>query len=109
MIHKKTKTIIGFVFLAILIITFFVFNSSTEKTFPKNEKPFLTSFYNRKNDYEQSFEPFNNIAKKKVVAGITSHHFLAKDLIANFFSGIDQKGTKTIYIVGPDHFNRLSI
>ena len=109
MIHKKTKLATGLVFLIVLTIAFFAFNSNKEEIFPENKNPFLTSFYNRKDDYEQSFRLFNNIAKKEIVAGITSHHFLAKDLIANFFSGINQNNIKTIYIVGPDHFNRLPI
>ncbi len=43
--------------------------------------------------------------KQTVLAGITSHHFLAKNLIANFFQGINNYNIRRVILIGPDHFN----
>lgn len=71
----------------------------------KNEN--LSSFFNNKNDYDSAFSRAANIYKKNVLAGIISHHYLAKDLIARFFSGISNRDIDNIILVGPDHYNAL--
>ncbi len=68
----------------------------------------LESFYTNKVEYENAYALVSNQSAQKVSAGIISHHFLAKDLIADFFSGFDSANIETVYIVGPDHFSKLS-
>ncbi len=68
----------------------------------------LESFYNDKSEYDSAFQNTSDINKQKIIAGIISHHFLAKDLIAQFFSGIDSENIKNVYIIGPDHYESLS-
>lgn len=65
---------------------------------------FLESFFKNKGLYEEAFSTVRNTKKTKIKAGIVSHHFLAKDLIAEFFGGIDEREVKRIILVGPDHF-----
>ncbi|HTY13365.1 MAG TPA: AmmeMemoRadiSam system protein B [Candidatus Omnitrophota bacterium] len=67
----------------------------------------LESFYRSRTDYDAAFRKCSGIKKEKVVAGIISHHFLARDLIARFFSGIDPNGIDRVIIVGPDHFHAI--
>jgi poly-gamma-glutamate synthesis protein (capsule biosynthesis protein) len=74
----------------------------------KNENRNLSSFYKNKDDYEAAFSHVKDVKRKNIIAGIISHHFLAKDLIANFFAGINNENVKNIVVVGPDHFSRLN-
>jgi len=66
----------------------------------------LKSFFGNTDDYELAFSQVRHSEKMKVIAGITSHHFLAKDLIANFYSGI-ASDVKNIVLIGPDHYGVL--
>lgn len=63
----------------------------------------LRSFFNNENDYDSAFSHAQNSEKMNVIAGMTSHHFLAKDLIARFYSGIANDSIRNVIIVGPDH------
>ena len=76
-----------------------------EKKEKSNNK--LESFYKNKFEYDDAFRKILSDSKEQVIAGIVSHHFLAKDLIAQFFSGIDTKEVQNVYIVGPDHYESL--
>jgi AmmeMemoRadiSam system protein B len=67
---------------------------------------FLESYFRDKSKYDESFSKFEDMPKVHVLAAITSHHFLARDLIAQTFSGIDPAGINTVIIVSPDHFNQ---
>lgn len=44
---------------------------------------------------------------EEAVAVISSHHLLAKDLIAETFSKIDDKQIEQVLIVSPDHFKQI--
>ncbi len=55
-----------------------------EKKEKSNNK--LESFYKNKFEYDDAFRKILSDSKEQVIAGIISHHFLAKDLIAQFFS-----------------------
>jgi len=66
----------------------------------------LESFYSNPRDYENIFSEKEE-EKQKIIAGIISHHFLAKSLIADFFSKISPENVETVIIIGPDHFNKL--
>jgi AmmeMemoRadiSam system protein B len=67
----------------------------------------LSSFFKNKEDYESAFAKAVDIVPEKVLAGIVSHHFLAKDLIARFFAGMQSDGIENIIVVGPDHYGAL--
>lgn len=69
---------------------------------------YLESSFTNIVDYESAFGKANGKSNIKAIAGITSHHFLAKDLIAEFFSGIDPKDIKHVFIVGPDHYGAIT-
>ncbi|MBP9781618.1 AmmeMemoRadiSam system protein B [Candidatus Woesebacteria bacterium] len=72
------------------------------------DQELLESFYTNKAEYESAYELVENHSNQRVTAGIVSHHFLAKDLIADFFAGIEPSDIETVYVVGPDHFSKLS-
>lgn len=69
---------------------------------------FLESYFNNKNEYDESFSKLKDIQKERILAATTSHHFLARDLIAQTFFGIDPSGIKTVIIVSPDHFKQIT-
>jgi AmmeMemoRadiSam system protein B len=68
---------------------------------------FIDNSFDKK-DYVEAFSKVENIKKSKVLAVITSHHFLAKDLIAKSFAGINSSKIKTIIIISPDHFRQIN-
>ena len=101
--------------MAVLLIGLFTFHFLKEGDAKKKidltntpKEPYLESYFNNKNDYEDSFTKYENVQKEKVLAGITNHHFLAKNLIAQFYSGIDSSNVTTVIIAGPDHYQRLT-
>ena len=98
---KATKLII---FFTLIFAVFFYL----KKPSPPQNQFYLQSFFNNKNQYQQSFQKYKNSPKKNITAGIISHHFLAKDLISQFFAGINPTGIKNVYLVGPDHFHITS-
>lgn len=67
----------------------------------------LSSFFKNKADYDSAFLNAQNSEKKNVLAEITSHHFLARDLIARFFLGINNSDVQDIILIGPDHYRQL--
>lgn len=102
-------------FAALSMISLFVwkfvsYRNHTPTSFVENidaDPELLESFYTNKTEYESAYALVSNQSAQKVSAGIISHHFLAKDLIADFFAGIDSSDVETIYVVGPDHFSAL--
>lgn len=68
----------------------------------------LKSFFGNIDDYELAFAHAQISEKTKVIAGITSHHFLAKDLIARFYFGIADD-IENIVLIGPDHYSALTL
>ena len=108
-IFKRPILFIGITLFLIFISIKIYKNFSKVSSLPiPTQQDFLESYFRNKNDYEESFFKFENVEKKHVLAAITSHHFLAKDLIAQTFAGIDPKNVKKEVIVGPDHFHQLT-
>lgn len=109
---KKSKQLKAIVLLAILIIIgiFFIQNKNHYHHQINNEEKNtkLESFYKNKEDYENAFGKATGNSKEPITAGIISHHFLAKDLIASFFTRIDTKEIENVFIIGPDHYDSLS-
>jgi len=70
----------------------------------------LTSFYQNKNDYNDAFDTAitTTTQTRHVLAAVTSHHFLAKEVIARTMTGINPGDIKNVIIVSPDHFNAIS-
>lgn len=112
MIPKIFKRLILFIGI-VLVLTFL--STKIYKNFSKVasspapiQQDFLESYFRNKNDYDESFSKFDNVEKKRVLAAITSHHFLAKDLIAQTFAGVEPKNVKRVIVVGPDHYHQLT-
>lgn len=87
--------------------------------FPKTAEPVqlrsdtvetLSSFYTNPADYETAFAEAtaSTSAQVPAYAAITSHHFLAKRLIARTMTGIDPTNVKTVIVISPDHFSALT-
>ncbi len=111
-LSRETKIIL-ILFLFVVFATYLFIgyfrNQNLISSFQKSkETDTLQSYFNDKNDYDITFAKFANRSTKKILAGVTSHHYLAKDYIAEFFTGIDPSGIKNIIVVGPDHFQSLS-
>ncbi len=93
--------------IAILTISFYKAPISQEYKGAFVKEDLLESFYRDEIDYTESFSKISGDTKENILAGVITHHFLAKDLIAEFFSEITLENVETIYIVGPDHFDTL--
>lgn len=87
-------------------ISFLAFND--QKNTRSSEEIFLTSVYNNKENYNDVFSKLNEVgAKPKAKAGIVSHHFLAKQMIADFYNTVGDGDISTVFLISPDHYNNF--
>ncbi len=105
----KRSTLIILIFSIFVLVTAVLHEKNYIRYFFPEQKNsrYLESFFRNRDDYEEVVSKSRSTEKVQVFAGIISHHFLARDMIARFFSGIDSKYVKRIVIVGPDHFSKL--
>ncbi len=71
------------------------------------QRVYLQSFYRDLPDYQTAFNAVSSVVPQPVAAGVTSHHFLAKELIARFFAGVRSQEITTIVVVSPDHYHQI--
>ncbi len=97
------------IFIAFAAISSFVFLTIKN---PKNPEPtkveYLESYFKNLDDYNASFTKFAKTSKLPINIVITSHHFLARDVIAQTLSNVDPKRIEKVIIIAPDHFQKLS-
>jgi len=69
----------------------------------------LASPYNSKAMYDEIFDnlPQDEKTQETVYAGVVSHHLLAKEKIAQFYSKISSDKIETIFLLSPDHYNHF--
>ncbi len=97
--------------VVILITTagvFFVKNyqGNPRSVFQIKKQTFLASVFNNPEEYKDVFSKLKNPAQEaNADAGIISHHFLAKQLIADFYNRIGSDKILTVFLVSPDHYN----
>jgi poly-gamma-glutamate synthesis protein (capsule biosynthesis protein) len=104
--HNKIKIFTIFFLLAVVITTTAGFLYQEIKSQPEIKQTFLASIFNTKEAYSDIFENLQQQQNKiNAKAGIVSHHFLAKQLIADFYSKVGSENIKTVFLVSPDHFN----
>ena len=73
-----------------------------------SKQVFLASIYNNIENYQDVFSKLPETSENpNIKAGVISHHFLAKELIANFYNKISNKNIDTIFLVSPDHYNNF--
>ena len=73
-----------------------------------SKQAFLASIYNNIENYEDIFLNLpKTLENPNIKAGVVSHHFLAKELIANFYNKISNKNVDTIFLISPDHYNNF--
>ena len=112
---KKNVFIIILLIAAVMTaaICFLVYTKPVEifLDMANNKEPdrqFLASLYNNKENYEDVFSKLPEVSEKiDIKAGVISHHFLAKELIADFYNKIGNKNIDTIFLVSPDHYNKF--
>ena len=106
----KLTAIILSLLLAGLIIFVLLFLPLPEKETKKNfdqknnfhfAEPNNLDFYETAYKFEKKQIDFKN---KNAVAGIIPHHLLAADLIAEFFSNLENFDYETVILLGPNHF-----
>lgn len=71
------------------------------------ETEYLTAKHYLKSDFEEAFEKNKIGDTKGVSAMVTSHHFLAKDLIAKTLAITDKNKIRKIILISPDHFKQI--
>jgi poly-gamma-glutamate synthesis protein (capsule biosynthesis protein) len=101
--------------LTLLIATIFIASGyfpfypgaagAQERGSPLSPK-FLESFFRNPEVYEAAFAQAGQPERIRIKAGIVSHHFLARELIAQFFAGIEPGDVKRVIILGPNHYRK---
>jgi len=114
--EKHKKILLSAIILTAVSITavsYFLFykkvESKIEEALHNSKKEItLASPYNSKETYESIFAELPaNTKKLEAKAGIVSHHFLAKKLIAEFYNKISNDEITTIFLISPDHYNHF--
>ena len=97
----RKRTIILVLGWCFLIGVWWWVNRST-----KNNKniDYLNGNHYPKQELEETFEENKTKAIEGVQAVITSHHYLAKDLIAKTLATVDGEKVEEVILVSPDHF-----
>jgi AmmeMemoRadiSam system protein B len=86
----------------------YMLNTDKKSISESKLKPqYLESYFKNPADYLDAFAKSTIIPKSGIYAAVTSHHYLARDLIAKSFAGIDPSGIENLILVGPDHFNYI--
>jgi len=105
-----SKKLVLFVIMltAVLItaVSYFLIYKKAESKIVES-KMFLASIYNNLETYEDIFSKLPIAEKVETKAGIISHHFLAKDLIAEFYNKTGNDKISTIFLISPDHYNHF--
>jgi len=114
---KKNKKIalLALILTAVLItaVSYFLFYKKVESKIAEiidksKSEDYLTGPYNNKEIYENIFAGLpKNSETVETKAGIISHHFLAKNLIAEFYNKISNDKISTIFLISPDHYNHF--
>jgi len=119
--RKAKKTILFIILLTAVLITavsYFLFYKKADSKIVEFIEKFdnskseitLASPYNSKEIYE---DIFSNLPKQAlpvealVKAGIISHHFLAKELIAEFYNKLSAEKIETVFLISPNHYNHF--
>jgi len=106
--QRFNKIISIFVALAvvILITAAGVFVYKNHKISKGAKQYFLASTFNSQEAYSEIFSKLQNPTKNaNAVAGIVSHHFLAKQPIAEFYNTVSSDKVTTVFLLSPDHYN----
>jgi poly-gamma-glutamate synthesis protein (capsule biosynthesis protein) len=112
---KTKKTILLIIFLTAVLaaVSYFLLSQRNKNNIVSAEdssKPqeFLASPYNDIKLYEEIFSNLQpNKEATSAKAGIVSHHFLAKELIAEFYNKISSDKISTVFLISPDHYNHF--
>lgn len=102
--NRKITAVLG----CWLILVTFVGFRFTQKNKVDAPVVYLSENSFLKKELENVFKKYQKIETKKVVATIISHHLLAKDLIAENFSIIDDKEIERVILISPDHFKQIT-
>jgi AmmeMemoRadiSam system protein B len=110
---KFLKTKISVLIILLIASIFLSNNIYTQKSQINNlisptPIEYLESYFKNRNEYDETFAKYENVTKINALAVITSHHFLAKDLIAQTFSGINPSSIQNVIIISPDHYNQIN-
>lgn len=68
----------------------------------------LRSFFANRAEYATAFAPFSELPRQSTQAIVTSHHYLARQVIAETVAGVDPTGIKTVLLLSPDHFQAVT-
>jgi AmmeMemoRadiSam system protein B len=100
-ILNKNKILFLCLLLIITIVIFYI--ASNRSTKERSKKINVVDLEERSVFFEAIQKFPKQKSQKKIIAGITPHHLLAADLIAESLSIILSSQPKTIILVGPNH------
>lgn len=102
---KKLKIIL--VFGLLILDAWVVIWLKNKKNIVEIQTTYLNEDHYSKKETNEVFEKYNNNEEDGILAIITSHHFLAKDLIAQTFSKVSGENIEKVILVSPDHFKQI--
>lgn len=102
---KKWKIILVLCLLVIDVGLLFWLKNIKEKTKISNVCLIELEYFPK--DLDEKFDKYKEDGIDGVKSMITSHHFLARDLIAQTFSKIKGNKIEKVIIISPDHFKQI--
>ncbi len=70
-----------------------------------SNQTYLASIYNNKEAYQDIFSNLQPAEETSAKAGVISHHFLAEQLIADFYNQVANDKISTVILLSPNHYN----
>ncbi len=108
---KKLLFLIVALTIAIGLVSYFLLAAQKKLNFLEEganiKQSSLASPYNNRQIYEDIFISLQKEEELNVAAGIVPHHFLAKEMIAEFYNKVKNNDVSTIFLICPDHFNHF--
>ncbi len=108
----KTKTIILSLVITVavlaIVLGFFFWSGKGFSPRLAGGQDFLQSPFDSKELYDDIFSGLpESSPNSDIKAGIVSHHFLAREMIAELYNQISNQDVKTVFLVSPDHYNNF--
>ena len=91
-----------FIILALFVIGFAI---GSRGSVDRPVQPIYGSGNHEKDFYDQAYERGEGEPVKAVTSAVVAHHLLIADKMAELFEDIGNEKTKTVIVVGPNHFS----
>lgn len=105
--NLKASIILSLSLIGLIVLLFLSLTLKETKNITEQKDNFHFANPNNIDFYETAYKFKKkkiNFKNKNAIGGIIPHHLLAADLIAEFFSNLENFDYETIVLIGPNHF-----